>query len=99
MFRLRPGVVQRGFDGRALRGLRRPAAGDDGGCRGAGRGMSGGRHFRAALPPERWEAASLFLRSLAARRGCGRVRVNDFIREYRSGRLGNGQGGGGEVDR
>jgi hypothetical protein len=61
--------------------------------------MSGGRNYREALPPGRWGAASLFLRSLAARRGCGRVRVGDFLREYRSGRMTDGQVGGEECDR
>ena len=61
--------------------------------------MSGGRHFREALPPGRWEAAGLFLRSLAARRGCGRLRVGMFLREYRRGRISDGQAGGEECDR
>lgn len=61
--------------------------------------MSGGRHFRESLPPCRWEAAGLFLRSLAARRGCGRLQVGRFLSEYRNGRISNGQAGGEECDR
>jgi hypothetical protein len=57
-----------------------------GGRRGAGRGVRRGVSFRDALPPGRWAAAGLFLRSLAARHGCGRVRVGNFLREYRKGR-------------
>jgi hypothetical protein len=86
MRRLRPGVVQRGEGGRALRGLRRRFERGGGGRRGAGRGVRRGVSFRDALPPGRWAAAGLFLRSLAARHGCGRVRVGNFLREYRKGR-------------
>jgi hypothetical protein len=48
----------------------------------------GGRSFREALPPERWADAVLLLRSLAARRGCGRMQVGRFLREYRANRSG-----------
>lgn len=58
---------------------------------------SGGRSFRDALPRERWGEAVLLLRSLAARRQCGRMHVGRFLREYRDSR--NGGPGGGRGDR
>ncbi len=61
--------------------------------------MSGGRHFREVLPPSRWGAAGLFLRSLAARRQCGRLSVGAFLSEYRRGRMSDGQDGSEECDR
>lgn len=61
--------------------------------------MRHGISFRAALPPERWAAAGLFLRSLAARSGCGRVRVGAFLRDYRNRRKTGGKAGSDEGDR
>ena len=58
----------------------------------------GGRSFREALPAERWAAAVLLLRSLAARRGCGRMQVGRFLREYRMSRK-TGRAGGSDDDR
>lgn len=55
----------------------------------------GGRSFREALPPERWAAAVLLLRSLKARRQCGRMQVGEFLREYRARRTAHRPGGGG----
>lgn len=49
---------------------------------------SGGLSFRDALPPERWDDVVLLLRSLAARRRCGRMEVGRFLREYRKSRTG-----------
>lgn len=51
----------------------------------------GGVDFREALPPAKAAAMALFLRCLAARRGCGRVDAGRFAREYRAGRR---RGGG-----
>lgn len=42
-----------------------------------------GVDYRQALPPEKWPAMALFLKTLAARRECGRLSVGEFLRRYR----------------
>lgn len=58
----------------------------------------GGRSYREALPAEKWAAVSLLLRSLAARRQCGRMEAGRFLREYRLSRMTGGPGAAGMID-